>query len=97
MGSPWGTLFLMSNLKDLMTSREVCRLLGVSRTQLTRFGESGTLVPATRLPGKTGPLLFDRDDVVALKKARDQRDQDQAAALAAATGGKAPALAEEVA
>ena len=58
----------MSNLDTLITSREACDLLGVGRTQLGRFINSGRLTPVKQLPGKSGAYLFNRDQVADLAR-----------------------------
>jgi excisionase family DNA binding protein len=44
---------------DLIGSAEVARLLGVSRSTVSRMIRDGYLVPAMRMGTKTGAYLFD--------------------------------------
>jgi excisionase family DNA binding protein len=41
---------------------EVCRILGIDRSTLSRWVKEGRLVPAMKLPGLRGPFLFNRTD-----------------------------------
>jgi len=52
----------MHNL-DLLTTTQVAAALGVSRQAVLQRVETGALVPVTKLPGLTGPYLFDASDV----------------------------------
>ncbi|MFM8155410.1 MAG: helix-turn-helix transcriptional regulator [Actinomycetes bacterium] len=53
----------------LVSAREVCELLHISRSGLDRWLDAGRLTPALKLPGKTGAYLFHRSDIEALKGA----------------------------
>ena len=48
---------------DYLTANESAERAGVSRRTITRWIESGRLAPVAKLPGDTGALLFDPDDV----------------------------------
>lgn len=54
---------------DLMTTSEVCDLLDVGSSTVSRWAMSGALAPARKLPGLRGAYLFRRADVEALAKA----------------------------
>jgi excisionase family DNA binding protein len=57
----------MANTNDLISSIEAAELLGVGRSTLTRWVQSGRLTEAMKLPGDTGARLFRRTDVEALR------------------------------
>jgi len=42
----------------LLTSREVCDRLGIDRSTLTRWVQSGRIEAAQKLPGLRGAYLF---------------------------------------
>ena len=44
---------------DYLTTSEVARRLGVSRSTVTRMVADGKLEPTVRAPGYRGPFLFD--------------------------------------
>ncbi len=46
-----------------LTVAEVAEQLGRGRSTVLRLVTSGDLHPRTKLPGKTGAYLFDRDEV----------------------------------
>lgn len=45
----------------LITSREVCKRLGIDRSTLTRWVAAGRVKPAQKLPGLRGAYLFTAD------------------------------------
>lgn len=47
----------------LITTAEVAVRMGVRSATVTRWHRDGILVAAAKLPGRTGPLLFDPRDV----------------------------------
>jgi predicted site-specific integrase-resolvase len=49
-----------ATVQDLIGSAEVCEWAGIDRSTLSRHIADGKLVPATKLPGRTGAFLFDR-------------------------------------
>lgn len=53
-----------------LTSATACSLLGIDRSTLTRWVQSGRVTPVFKLPGSTGAYLFDRDDVERLREQR---------------------------
>lgn len=55
---------------DLIGSREVCVMLDVATSTLTRWVADGRLSAALKMPGRNGAFLFHRDDVEALAAAR---------------------------
>lgn len=58
---------------NIIGTREVCHVLGVSRATVQRLTIEGTLTPE-KLPGRTGALLYDRQQVESLKATRDRPD-----------------------
>lgn len=58
-------------MHELLTTSEVAEKLGVDRSWVTRLVSSGRLVPAMRLPGRTGALLFDPADIDAMLATED--------------------------
>lgn len=70
----------MANPEDLIPSVEATELLGVGRSTLTRWVQSGRLPEARKLPGKTGVRLFHRSDIERL------RDEIEAERLSPAAG-----------
>lgn len=48
---------------DLIPTVEAAELLGVKRSTLTRWVQSGRLDEAMKLPGETGARLFRRSDI----------------------------------
>lgn len=44
---------------NLIGSAEVCARLGIDRSTLIRRVQLGRIAYATKLPGKSGPYLFD--------------------------------------
>lgn len=63
------------NTSDLLTSVETAHMLGIDRSTLTRWVQSGRIAPAMKLPGKRGPALFSPEAVEALAA---QLTQEQA-------------------
>ena len=53
----------------LLSSAEVCDLLHIDRSTLSRWVAAGRIKPAHQLPGRTGAFLFYGSDVSALAKA----------------------------
>lgn len=57
---------------DLVGSAEAEEMLGrINRTTLTRWVALGRLPLAHKLPGRNGAMLFQRQDVIALKAELD--------------------------
>lgn len=48
---------------QLLTTKEVAALLGVSPRQVARFVQRGNLAPAVQGPGARGALFFDLSEV----------------------------------
>lgn len=46
-------------MQEFLTSSQLADRLGVDRTTISRRVEAGVLIPAAKLPGKTGAFLFD--------------------------------------
>ncbi len=53
-----------------MTSAEVCELLRIDRSTLTRRVQLGRIDAAMKLPGRNGAYLFDRATIEALTPER---------------------------
>jgi predicted site-specific integrase-resolvase len=51
---------------QLLSSIEVCELVGFDRSTLSRWIKDGTAQPAMRLPGKTGAYLFTPEEAARL-------------------------------
>lgn len=49
--------------RDLIGSADVCAILRINRSTLSRWVAAGKLTPAQQLPGQTGAFLFQRDDI----------------------------------
>jgi excisionase family DNA binding protein len=54
---------------DLLATIEAAEVIGVERSTLSRWAESGRITVAHRLPGKNGAVLFDRAEV---ERVRDE-------------------------
>lgn len=54
----------------LIGSAEVCDLLKIDRSTLTRWVKDGRLTPVTKLPGLRGGYIFDRATIPVPKTAR---------------------------
>lgn len=52
---------------ELVTTAEASEACGVNRRTVLRWIKRGRLRPVVTLPGKTGPHLFRKVDVLALK------------------------------
>lgn len=59
----------MPKPEKLLSSAEVCDLLHIDRSTLSRWVAAGRIKPAHQLPGRTGAFLFNDSDVSALAKA----------------------------
>lgn len=70
----------MPNPDDLIPTVEAAQILGVERSTLTRWAESGKIQVAQQLPGATGARLFRRADIEA------KRDQLAGASSTIADG-----------
>ena len=57
-------------MSDLLTAAQAAGILSVSRRQVHRLVDAGTLTVAHQNPGVTGARLFARSDVEALAAAR---------------------------
>lgn len=55
------------NPPDLLSTIEVCEVVGFDRSTLSRWIKDGTASPAMRLPGKTGAYLFTRAETERLR------------------------------
>lgn len=60
---------ILVGMEDLIGTVEAAEVLGVERSVLTRWVQTGRLPEAIKLPGATGARLFRRSDVEALAKA----------------------------
>jgi excisionase family DNA binding protein len=54
---------------DLLATAEVAKELGNSVPTINRWVAEGKLIPAKKLPGRTGAYLFDRATIDALSAA----------------------------
>lgn len=59
-----------------VTSREVVQSRGISHRTLLRMIETGEIVPAQKLPTRTGAYLFEPDEVERAFTARDAKHAD---------------------
>lgn len=55
----------MTNI-DLISTKEVCRILDKDKATIGRWVKTGKLVPAYRGEGPNGIMLFNRPDIEAL-------------------------------
>lgn len=53
----------MSNPPNLLATAEVCAILSVRPSTISRWVESGRIKTAHKLPGHTGAFLFDPAEV----------------------------------
>lgn len=53
---------------QLLGSAEAARCIGVERSTLTRWIATGRITPAHKMPGRTGAVLFTRDEVERVAK-----------------------------
>ena len=53
---------------SFIPSIDVCRELAIDRSTLTRWVASGRIVPAGKLPGRTGAYLFAPAEVARVKR-----------------------------
>lgn len=53
--------------QSLITTADAAQMLGVHVATVSRMVASGRLVPAIKVPGKTGAFLFHPEDVAALR------------------------------
>ena len=51
---------------DIIATTEVAKLLGIDPRTVQRKAISGELPTVSKLPGKTGPYLFNRSNILAL-------------------------------
>lgn len=58
---------------NLLPTASVCDEYGCDRSTLSRWVAEGFISPAMRLPGPTGPLLFDPAEVARVKEAALRR------------------------
>lgn len=53
----------MAQLPTILTSAEVCALLHINRSTLTRWVAAGRITPETKLPGIRGAFIFSAAEV----------------------------------
>lgn len=58
----------MTQTSELIGAAEAARILGVNRSTVTRWAQSGRITPHTKLPTTNGALVFNRADVEALQE-----------------------------
>lgn len=63
----------MATPAPLIGSAEACERLGIDRSTLTRRVARGEITPAQKLPGETGPFLFEPAEIDRAAEARDER------------------------
>lgn len=56
-----------NHIDPLLSSTEVCAELGIKRSTLSHWIDSGRITPTQQLPGKTGAYLFTK---AAVERAR---------------------------
>jgi predicted site-specific integrase-resolvase len=56
---------------DLVGAAEVVEQLDIDRSTLTRWVASGTIIPVTKMRGRTGAYVFTQAEVDRVKRARD--------------------------
>jgi len=55
----------MPNQTPPLNSEQAAEILGLSRATINRQAAAGS-IPATKLPGRTGAFIFDRDVIESL-------------------------------
>ncbi|NUP83864.1 MAG: helix-turn-helix domain-containing protein [Nonomuraea sp.] len=60
----------MSKNEHLIPTAHVAELLQVDVRTVHRMADDGRLTPAVKVPGRTGALLFDKNEVEQLRAAR---------------------------
>jgi excisionase family DNA binding protein len=63
------------NDPDLIGSAEVCQLLHIHPSTISRWVDNGTLTPAHKLPGRNGAFVFHRADIEHLATQRESETQ----------------------
>jgi excisionase family DNA binding protein len=53
----------MSQTPEGLTSAQACERLNIDRSWLSRLVAAGKITTAFRFPGRTGPMLFDPDEL----------------------------------
>lgn len=66
-------------MADLITAKEAGRLLRRSPRTVIRWADQDRLPVAHKVPGDTGPYLFDRSDVERLRDELDAKYDEGAA------------------
>lgn len=56
--------------EDLLTTAQVAEITGWSITSINRWALAGDLKPVRKLPGRTGPYLFDRAEIERIARER---------------------------
>lgn len=56
----------MDSNDDLIGGSQAAQILGVHRSTLSRWTQSGRITPVVQLPGRNGVVLYRRIDVEAL-------------------------------
>ncbi len=60
----------MQQTPTLLSTAEVCQIVGVDRSAVTRWVQLGRLTPAMRLPGPNGAYLFHPADIEQIRRDR---------------------------
>jgi predicted site-specific integrase-resolvase len=74
-----GTMHNDLALPRFLGSAEVCELIGIDRSTLTRWIQTDKIRPAQQLPGPKGVYLFTPDEVERAKAAYEARSTESAA------------------
>lgn len=61
---------IVTSTPDLVPTRVVCEILGVTPSGVSRMVSRGTLKPVIKTPGDRGAFLFARPDIDALRESR---------------------------
>lgn len=67
---------------DLIPTRDVCEILDITPSGVSRIVARGALTPAAKAPGNRGAFFFSRTDVERLAAARAAAARDSEAASA---------------
>ncbi len=57
----------MPKTNQLLSSADACAALGIDRSTLTRWVQSGKVTPAQKLGGRTGAYLFTSAEIDRVK------------------------------
>lgn len=63
-----------------VTSATACSRLGIDRSTLVRWVQSGRLKPAFKYPGSNGAYLFERAEIERIEAERTEAERETAGA-----------------